>query len=426
MADNEIAELHRRVNSALLAMITASGQLAQVLVDARIAQLRRAAERSAEQARQTRAQARARQQADAAVWQAAMRPTWWRDASAEDISRVWRAASTWHHVDPRAEAARQVVVDRLAERGVQVDPAADREPADVESLSDALDRSAVDEATEGQEAEGRGQADQQAVPSRQRMTVDEVRDRQERMAAEVRRAWPGALGERVIACEAWGALAYKLDQAQRDGHDVQQLLRGVPPFITRARTPAAFAFRSVEDRLEGRVDLGTVRKDKHGQVQPQQPGRTSDPARRVDLAGMEPHVAEAAKLVVETRFGSVAMLQRRMGLGFADAARVMTQLEQHGIVGPARDAGPREVLVKPEGLVPRTATADQPTSAGESTNEATSKAGRSAAGTATQAYPASTQDAVAEAAAKGPNRDATAARSRAAAQPTREQEQPGR
>ncbi|MEU9509896.1 hypothetical protein AB0D32_26865 [Micromonospora sp. NPDC048170] len=250
MADNEMAEIHQRATAAMTAAIQAAGQLAQVLIDARIAQLQRAARASEEQARQIRAQARAAQQADAAVWRPAMRPAWWRTAGTEDIARVWRAASTWQHVDPRAQQARQTVVDQLAKRAGRAaeKPEPVREPDDIEVLSDAVDR-AVREAT-----------DRVRRPA---MSAEAVRDRQERMAAEVRRAWPsGQRAERVLGCEAWGALAYTLDQAQQAGHDVQQLLRGVPNFVDRARTPGAFACRVVQDQLDGRIDLGTVRRDR--------------------------------------------------------------------------------------------------------------------------------------------------------------------
>lgn len=54
---------------------------------------------------------------------------------------------------------------------------------------------------------------------------------------------------------------------------------------------------------------------------------------------------EAARLVVITQRGSTADLQRRLGMGYAKAGRVMDQLEAAGIVGPQNGAKPREVLV---------------------------------------------------------------------------------
>ncbi|WP_412751472.1 hypothetical protein [Krasilnikovia sp. M28-CT-15] len=62
--------------------------------------------------------------------------------------------------------------------------------------------------------------------------------------------WRGDRADRVIGCQAWGALAYQLAQLEDAGQDVQMLLHGVPGFVDRAHTPAAFAFRSIEERLE--------------------------------------------------------------------------------------------------------------------------------------------------------------------------------
>lgn len=197
MPDNEMAEIHQRATAAVTAMIQAAGEVAQVLIEARIMQLQRVARARDEQARRMRAQTRAAQQADAAVWRPAMRTGWWRTAGTEDIARVWRAASTWHHVDPRAQQARQMVVDQLAKRAGRVGPETHKpaaEPDGIEVLSDAVDR-AVSE-------------DMERLSHRLPMSAEAVRDRHERMAAEVRKVWPsGQRADTVIGCEAWGALA---------------------------------------------------------------------------------------------------------------------------------------------------------------------------------------------------------------------------
>ena len=53
---------------------------------------------------------------------------------------------------------------------------------------------------------------------------------------------------------------------------------------------------------------------------------------------------EAVKLVVESGRASTSMLQRRLGIGYPRASRLMDQLEEEGIIGPANGAKPREVL----------------------------------------------------------------------------------
>jgi S-DNA-T family DNA segregation ATPase FtsK/SpoIIIE len=54
---------------------------------------------------------------------------------------------------------------------------------------------------------------------------------------------------------------------------------------------------------------------------------------------------EAIELVVETGRASTTYLQRRLGIGYPRASRLMDQLEEEGIVGPADGSRPRDVLV---------------------------------------------------------------------------------
>lgn len=57
---------------------------------------------------------------------------------------------------------------------------------------------------------------------------------------------------------------------------------------------------------------------------------------------------DAVRVVWETQQASVSTLQRRLGLGYARAARIMDMMEQQGIVGPPRGAKPREILLGQE------------------------------------------------------------------------------
>ena len=64
----------------------------------------------------------------------------------------------------------------------------------------------------------------------------------------------------------------------------------------------------------------------------------------------DPMLEEAAKAVILEGKASATLLQRRLKLGFARAARVIDQLEQLGIIGPQEGTKPRKVLVKFEDL----------------------------------------------------------------------------
>ena len=62
----------------------------------------------------------------------------------------------------------------------------------------------------------------------------------------------------------------------------------------------------------------------------------------------DPMYEEAKKVVIQSRKASTSLLQRRLGIGYARAARLMDILEERGIVGPQDGAKPREILVSGE------------------------------------------------------------------------------
>lgn len=72
----------------------------------------------------------------------------------------------------------------------------------------------------------------------------------------------------------------------------------------------------------------------------------SDEGGMVDMKKIDPKFEEAARLVVSTGRASTSYLQTQMGMGFARSARVMSQLEAAGIVGPQNSSKNREVLVQ--------------------------------------------------------------------------------
>ncbi len=65
----------------------------------------------------------------------------------------------------------------------------------------------------------------------------------------------------------------------------------------------------------------------------------------VDMTDVDERFAEAARVVVTNQKGSTSDLQRKLGMGYAKAGRVMDQLEAAGIVGPQDGTKTRAVLV---------------------------------------------------------------------------------
>jgi S-DNA-T family DNA segregation ATPase FtsK/SpoIIIE len=62
--------------------------------------------------------------------------------------------------------------------------------------------------------------------------------------------------------------------------------------------------------------------------------------------GEDPLYEEAKRVVIEARKASASLLQRRLRIGYARAARLIDMLEEKGVVGPADGAKPREILLK--------------------------------------------------------------------------------
>ena len=59
-------------------------------------------------------------------------------------------------------------------------------------------------------------------------------------------------------------------------------------------------------------------------------------------------ISAAIEVVLETGQASVSMLQRRLKLGYARAARLVDQMEEKGVVGPFEGSKPRQLLITKE------------------------------------------------------------------------------
>ena len=74
----------------------------------------------------------------------------------------------------------------------------------------------------------------------------------------------------------------------------------------------------------------------------------SDPEPNTEELDGDEMLPAAVDVILETGQASVSMLQRRLKLGYARAARIVDEMEEKGIVGPFQGSKPRAILITKE------------------------------------------------------------------------------
>jgi S-DNA-T family DNA segregation ATPase FtsK/SpoIIIE len=74
----------------------------------------------------------------------------------------------------------------------------------------------------------------------------------------------------------------------------------------------------------------------------------ADPEPNGDELDGDEMLPAAVDVILETGQASVSMLQRRLKLGYARAARIVDEMEEKGIVGPFVGSKPRAILITKE------------------------------------------------------------------------------
>ena len=74
----------------------------------------------------------------------------------------------------------------------------------------------------------------------------------------------------------------------------------------------------------------------------------ADPEPNADELDGDEMLPQAVDVILETGQASVSMLQRRLKLGYARAARIVDEMEEKGIVGPFQGSKPRSILITKE------------------------------------------------------------------------------
>ncbi|MGM9763439.1 MAG: DNA translocase FtsK [Candidatus Cryptobacteroides sp.] len=101
---------------------------------------------------------------------------------------------------------------------------------------------------------------------------------------------------------------------------------------------------AITDFIASQTKFGECCSHPYYLPEPPVEGGTGEPG-TIDMTKVDPLLSDAAHMVVSSQRGSTTDLQRKLGVGYARAGRIMDQLEGAGVVGPQDGSKPRQVLV---------------------------------------------------------------------------------
>ena len=107
----------------------------------------------------------------------------------------------------------------------------------------------------------------------------------------------------------------------------------------RSARRAALAARGAAAEGADEPDILQVVKDREALEAEPDEGDEVQPGKR------DPEFRRAAEVCIQHQLGSTSLLQRRLGIGYGRAARIIDQLHAAGVLGPPNGSKPREILV---------------------------------------------------------------------------------
>ena len=118
-------------------------------------------------------------------------------------------------------------------------------------------------------------------------------------------------------------------------------------FVSDAEVEAVTSF--VKENFNTEYDQEVMEEIERKAVQSGNGKATvSDPEPNQDELDGDEMLPAAVDVILETGQASVSMLQRRLKLGYARAARIVDEMEEKGIVGPFQGSKPRSILITKE------------------------------------------------------------------------------
>lgn len=123
--------------------------------------------------------------------------------------------------------------------------------------------------------------------------------------------------------------------------EMSKPIRIQAPYISEVEVKKVVEFiaRSNEGILSSEIDLNDNSKNQNGGTDAIFASMESDESDDDDEL-----YPEAKRTVIEAGKASTSYLQRKLGVGYARAARLMDLLEDRGVIGPADGAKPRDVI----------------------------------------------------------------------------------
>jgi S-DNA-T family DNA segregation ATPase FtsK/SpoIIIE len=107
----------------------------------------------------------------------------------------------------------------------------------------------------------------------------------------------------------------------------------------RAARRAALAAKGAGGEVGDELDILQVVKDREAlDAEP-------DEGDEVPAGKRDPEFRRAAEVCIQHQLGSTSLLQRRLGIGYGRAARIIDQLHAAGVLGPPNGSKPRDILM---------------------------------------------------------------------------------
>jgi len=155
--------------------------------------------------------------------------------------------------------------------------------------------------------------------------------------------FPGRMAFKVSAGIDSKTILDRMGAQQLIGRGDMLIINGTEP----VRVQCAFVDTPEVERICGYISRQQSYPTPFELPEPDTEGGEGN-GKNVDLTNLDPMFEDAAHLIVTSQSGSTSLIQRKFSIGYNRAGRLMDQLEKAGVVGQARGAKPREVLIQDE------------------------------------------------------------------------------